>query len=131
MFVDDLRAVVEANGDGVRISGLDDLVEIRRLLDRVEGAWAAEVVVCDKRQDAQAVSGLTISNYLARECRQSRRVARASVMMAQRLAWAEQVGAGLCDGTLSLGQAQAITKQLSRSPITSYSDSSSTVSNCS
>ena len=45
MFVDDLRAVVEANGDGVRISGLDDLVEIRRLLDRVEGAWAAEVVV--------------------------------------------------------------------------------------
>jgi hypothetical protein len=71
MFVDDLRAAVEGNGDGLRIGGLEDLVEIRRLIDRIEGGWCAELVECDKRNDAQAISGLTLSSYLARECGQS------------------------------------------------------------
>ena len=66
MFVDDLRAAVEANPDGLQIGGLEDLVEIRRLIDRIEGGWSATLVECDKRGDAQAVSGLTMSNYLAR-----------------------------------------------------------------
>lgn len=118
MFVDDLRAAVEGNGDGsndgVRIAGLGDLVEIRRLMDRVEGAWLAEVVECDRRDDARVVSGLTTSNYLARECGQSQQASRAAVMLAKRLSWAEKVGGCLRDGTLSLGRAQAITKQLTK-----------------
>ena len=114
MFVDDLRAAVEADRHGLRIGGLEDLVEIRRLLDRIEGAWSGELVECDKRGDAQAVSGLTMIDYLARECGLSRRVSRAAVMMAKRLAWAEKVGAGLRDGTVSLGQAQTFTKQLTK-----------------
>jgi Domain of unknown function (DUF222)/HNH endonuclease len=114
VFVDDLRAAVEANVDGLQIGGLEDLVEIRRLIDRIEGGWSATLVECDKRGDAQAVSGLTMSNYLARECGQSRRASRAAVMMAKRLSWAEVVGAGLRDGAVSLGKAQAITKQLTK-----------------
>jgi Domain of unknown function (DUF222)/HNH endonuclease len=114
VFVDDLRSAVEANPDGLQIGGLEDLVEIRRLMDRIEGGWSAELVECDKRGDAQAVSGLTMSNYLARECRQSRQTSRAAVRMAKRLSWAEGVGAGLRDGTVSLGQAMAIANQLTK-----------------
>jgi Domain of unknown function (DUF222)/HNH endonuclease len=114
MFVDDLRAAVEGNGDGLRIGGLEDLVEIRRLIDRIEGGWCAELVECDKRNDAQAISGLTMSNYLARECGQSTQASRAIVRLAKRLSWAEGVSNGLRDGTVSLGQAQAFTKQLTK-----------------
>jgi hypothetical protein len=120
VFVDDLRAAIEANENGVLISGLEDLVEIRRLMDRVEGYWQAEVVECDKRGDAEAVSGLTTINYLARECRQSKRVSRAAVTMAKRLHWAEGVGCGLRDGSLSLGQAQAFSKQLTKRTISLF-----------
>jgi Domain of unknown function (DUF222)/HNH endonuclease len=120
VFVDDLRAAIEANENGVLISGLEDLVEIRRLMDRVEGFWQAEVVECDKRGDAEAVSGLTTINYLARECRQSKRVSRAAVTMAKRLHWAEGVGCGLRDGSLSLGQAQAFSKQLTKRTISLF-----------
>jgi Domain of unknown function (DUF222)/HNH endonuclease len=114
MFVDDLRSAVEGNGDGLRIGGLEDLVEIRRLIDRIEGGWCAELVECDKRNDAQAISGLTMSNYLARECGQSTQTSRAVVRLAKRLSWADGVSAGLQDGTVSLGQAQAFTKQLTK-----------------
>jgi Domain of unknown function (DUF222)/HNH endonuclease len=123
VFVDDLRAAVEANPDGLRISGLEDLLEIRRLVDRIEGGWSAELVECDKRGDAQAISGLTMTNYLARECGQSRRTSRAAVMMAKRLTWAEKVGAGLRDGTVSLGKAQAFTKQLTKRTASLFLDS--------
>ena len=71
MFVDDLRAAVEANGDGLRIAGLEDLVETRRLIDRIEDSWCSQLVECNTRNDSQAVSGLTKSDYLARECGQS------------------------------------------------------------
>jgi hypothetical protein len=114
MFVDDLRAAVEGNGDGLRIGGLEDLVEIRRLIDRIEGGWCAELVECDKRNDAQAISGLTMSSYLARECGQSTQASRAIVRLAKRLSWAKGVSIGLRDGTVSLGQAQAFTKQLTK-----------------
>jgi Domain of unknown function (DUF222)/HNH endonuclease len=123
VFVDDLRAAVEANPDGLQICGLEDLVEIRRLIDRIEGGWSAELVECDKRGDAQAISGLTMTNYLARECGQSRRTSRAAVMMAKRLTWAEKVGAGLRDGTVSLGKAQAFTKQLTKRTASLFLDS--------
>jgi Domain of unknown function (DUF222) len=119
VFVDDLRAVVEG---GMLIGGLEDLVAIRRLVDRIEGAFAGELAECDKRGDAKAASGLTTSNYLARECGQSRQVSRALVMMAKRLTWAEKVGAGLRDGTLSLGQAQTITKQLTKRTASQFLD---------
>jgi hypothetical protein len=114
MFVDDLRAAVEGNGEGLRIAGLEDLVEIRRLVDRIEGGFLAELVECDKRGDAQAISGLTMSDYLARECGQSRRTSRATVMMAKRLSWADGLSDALKDGTISFGQAQAFTKQITK-----------------
>jgi Domain of unknown function (DUF222) len=122
MFVDDLRAAVEGNGEGLRIAGLEDLAEIRRLMDRIEGGWCAELVECDKRGDAQAVSGLTMSNYLARECRQSTKTARAAVLMAKRLSCTEGVTTGLQDGTVSLGQAQAFTKQLTKRTVSLFAE---------
>ena len=118
--MDDLRAAIEGNGNGVMIAGLEDLVEIRRLMDRAEGFWQAELVECDKRGDAEVVSGLTTINYLARECGQSKRVSRATVTMAKRLHWAEGVGSGLRDGSLSFGQAQAFTKQLTKRTISLF-----------
>jgi Domain of unknown function (DUF222)/HNH endonuclease len=122
VFVDDLRSAIDGNGNGVMIAGLDDLVEIRRVMDRVEGYWQAEVVECDKRGDAEAASGLSTSNYLARECRQSKRVSRAAVTMAKRLHWAEGIGSGLRDGSLSFGQAQAFSKQLTKRTISLFVD---------
>jgi Domain of unknown function (DUF222)/HNH endonuclease len=122
VFVDDLRAAVEGNGDGLRIAGLEDLVEIRRLMDRIEGGWNAELVECDKRNDAQTASGLTMSNYLARECRQSTKTARATVLMAKRLSCTEGVATGLQDGTVSLGQAQAFTKQLTKRTVSLFAE---------
>jgi Domain of unknown function (DUF222)/HNH endonuclease len=122
MFVDDLRAAVEGTGKGLRIAGLEDLVEIRRLMDRIEGGWCAELVECDKRNDAQAASGLTLSNYLARECRQSTKATRAAVLMAKRLSCTEGVAAGLRDGTVSFGQAQAFTKQLTKRTISLFAE---------
>ncbi len=120
MLVDDLRAVLEGGELSARIGGLDDVVEARRLLDRIEGQWFAAVHESDGRGDAQAAAALSTGDYLARECGLTARDGRAMVMMAKRLRWAEGVGAGLRDGSVSLGQARSFTRALSKRNISLF-----------
>jgi Domain of unknown function (DUF222) len=127
MLVDDLRALVEGGELGARIGGLEDVVEVRKLLDRFEGEWFAAVNECDVRGDAQVAASLSTGDYLARECGRTACDGRAMVTTAKRLRWAEKVGAGLCDGSLSLGQAHAFTRALSKRNISLFCEHEETL----
>jgi Domain of unknown function (DUF222)/HNH endonuclease len=122
MLVDDLRALVEGGELGPRIGGLEDVVEVRRLLDRIEGEWFAALHECDVRGDSQAVAALSTGDYLARKCRRTAREGRELVTTAKRLRWAENVGAGLRAGSVSLGQAKAFTRELSKRNISLFAE---------
>ncbi len=127
MLVDDLRAVLESGELSARIGGLDDVVEVRQLLDRIEGQWFAAVHDSDVRGDAHATAALSTGDYLARECGLTTRDGRAMATMAKRLRWAESVGGGLRDGSVSLGQARSFTRALSKRNISLFCEHEDTL----
>src|SRR4051794_17775902 len=110
MLIDALRAVFAGGGAGsgvgcgrAMINGPEELLEVRRLLDRVEAEWFGALHECVSDGSLEAGSGLSSTEWLATELGRTSRDAHGMVRFASRLARTSLVADGLADGTLSLG----------------------------
>ena len=56
VLIETLRALL-ADGAGTRICGLDELVEMRSLLDRLEGRWLEAIQVVAVSGEAESLLG--------------------------------------------------------------------------
>jgi len=63
----------------------DDLVELRRYIDRLEAQWLRRLVVFDRRGGWQADGALSIQSWLRARCRLAPGAARERVTVARRL----------------------------------------------
>ncbi len=109
MVVETLRALFDGDSD-TRVIGLEELVEVRALIDRLEGRWLTGLVEAVRKGGVQAETGLSPTDFFADRCRRSRREARGWITSAQRLASTTLVGPRLADGTLSLSQAREFSR---------------------
>ena len=110
MFLDTLRAAL-ADHDASPwplITGADEIVECRRLLDRVEAGLLAAVHEVAVDGSIEAVSGLSPAEWFAARCGRTHRDAAATLRLSTRLARSTIVADELATGGLSLGQAAAI-----------------------
>ncbi len=115
MLIETLRGLIEG-GDttlgtvGTRslISGPDELIECRKLIDRLEAEWFGALHECVSGGLVQSATGLSATEWLSTQLGRTSRDANAMVRFATRLARTSIVADGLTDGTLSLGQAQII-----------------------
>jgi hypothetical protein len=109
MVVEALRAAFDRESD-TRVIGLEELVEVRALMDRLEAQWLSGLVEAVRKGGVQAETGLSPTDFFADRCRRSRREARGWVTTAQRLASTTLIGPRLADGTLSLSQAKEFSR---------------------
>ena len=111
MLIDALRAAVE--GDDAPV-GLEELVSVRRLIDRVEAKWLATLDVVVQCGDCETATGLGGAEWLADACGRTVREAKGTVRLARRLAVAPVVAEALGSGELSLAQAVSLTSGASK-----------------
>lgn len=86
----------------------DTVVELRRLIDGLEGVWSRMVAVLD---GSGAIDGGTAA-FLRSSCRLSPSAARSRVTVARRLAARPGVAAALVDGAISVEHARLVTTAL-------------------
>jgi hypothetical protein len=112
---DDLRAAVAA------VAGEDPshlpavalgarVVELRALIDGLEGLWSRLVRVLDGSGAVEEASGTAA--WLRAACRLSPADARSRVVLARRLAQRAETEAALASGTISVGHARLVTAAL-------------------
>lgn len=109
----DLRAaaVALAGADPVALppSALaDQVVELRQLIDGLEGTWSHLVAVLDGSGAAEAGT----SAFLLSSCRLAPAASRARVVLARRLAGRPAVEAALTAGEISVDHARVVTNAL-------------------
>jgi len=109
----DLRAaaVALAGADPVALppSALaDQVVELRQLIDGLEGTWSQLVAVLDGSGAAEAGT----SAFLRSSCRLAPAASRARVVLARRLAGRPAVEAALTAGEISVDHARVVTNAL-------------------
>lgn len=109
----DLRAaaVALAGADPVALppSALaDQVVELRQLIDGLEGTWSQLVAVLDGSGAAEAGT----SAFLLSSCRLAPAASRARVVLARRLAGRPAVEAALTAGEISVDHARVVTNAL-------------------
>jgi Domain of unknown function (DUF222)/HNH endonuclease len=124
MLVDHLRRIVadEPSGLSLCVGGLDDLIETRALLDRIEVVCLVELARVDRAGEAESLSSLSTSDWFAAECRRTRKDARGMVGFAKKLVWAGSLADRVGDGTVSLAQARVIVAALTRKTISLFID---------
>ena len=84
------------------------VVELRRLIDGLEGAWSCLVAALDESGAVEA--GTTA--FLRSSCRLAPAAARARVVLSRRLAGRPMVGAALVAGEISVDHARLVTQAL-------------------
>jgi hypothetical protein len=112
---DDLRAAVAAmaGDDPLRLPPVAlgaRVVELRALIDGLEGLWSRLVRVLDGSGAVEESSGTAA--WLRAACRLSPADARSRVMLARRLAQRAETEAALASGTISVGHARLVTAAL-------------------
>ncbi len=88
----------------------EGVVELRRLIDGLEGVWSRLVAVLDGSGSLPAETGT--ATWLRSACRLSPGVARRRVVLARRLSANSAVDAGLVAGDISVDHAQLVTTAL-------------------
>jgi Domain of unknown function (DUF222)/HNH endonuclease len=83
-------------------------VELRQLIDALEGTWSRLVAVLDASGTAEGGTGA----FLRSSCRLAPAAARARVVLARRLAARPAVGAALTAGEISIDHARVVTHAL-------------------
>lgn len=86
----------------------DQVVELRQLIDGLEGTWSRLVAVLDGSGAVEAGA----SAFLRSSCRLGPATARAGVVLARRLAGRSAVGAALSAGEISVDHARVVTHAL-------------------
>ena len=109
VLIETLRALL-ADEAGSRICGLDELVEMRSLLDRLEGRWLEAIQVVAVSGEVESTLGMSVSEWLADRGRVTRGESRQTVTLAQRLAATESIGREVVEGRLSLAQASLLVR---------------------
>ncbi len=124
MLVDHLRAIVSSDPAGLSwcVGGLEDLVEVRGLLDRIEGACLVELARVDRAKEATQASGLSSSDWFATECHRTRGESRFTVAFAKKLVGCGSVADRVVDGTISLAQARVICAALTQKTMSLFVD---------
>ena len=110
MLIGTLRALL-ADEAGSRICGLDELVEMRSLLDRLEGRWLEAIQVVAVSGEVESTLGMSVTEWLADRGRVTRGESRQKVTLAQRLAATESIGREVVEGKLSLAQASLLVRE--------------------
>ena len=86
----------------------DQLVELRRLIDGLEGTWSRLVAALEGSGTAEGGT----SAFLRSSCRLAPAAARTRVVLARRLAGRPAVGAALAAGQISVDHARVVTHAL-------------------
>jgi len=109
----ELRAAVEAFAadDPAALPSaalLDQVIELRQLIDGLEGTWSRLLAAVDGSGAAEAGT----STFLRSSCRLAPAAARTRVMLARRLARRPAVAAALTAGEISVDHARVVTQSL-------------------
>ena len=103
-MVESLRSLL-IDTAACQVRGLEEVVAVREMLDRIEAQWLAglhDVVVSG---EAESTTGMAITDCLAEHTRRTRRQSRSWISLSKRLAATHMVDDELAAGGLSLGQA--------------------------
>ena len=100
-----VAAIDGSEAGGFRVDGLEELVRLGRLLDRVQGAWLVGLEEAARMGTCESVAGLSTTEWVAQECGRTTRDAGGAVRLAKRVALTGLVQERLLDGSLSLGRA--------------------------
>ena len=112
MGVEELRAAA-AGLDVEGLSGVElgeRIVELRVVIDGLEGVWSGLVAAFDGSGAVAAEAGTAA--WLRAACRLSPAVARSRVVLARRLARRPEVAAALVAGSISVDHARLLGKAL-------------------
>ena len=87
---------------------IDQVIELRRVIDGLEGTWSRLVAVLDRSGAAEAGTGA----FLRSSCRLAPATARGRVVLARRLTGRPAVGGALAAGDISVDHARVVTHAL-------------------
>ena len=87
---------------------IDQVIELRRVIDGLEGTWSRLVAVLDESGAAEAGTGA----FLRSSCRLAPATARGRVVLARRLIGRPAVGGALAAGDISVDHARVVTHAL-------------------
>ena len=116
---DPLRAELQASIDrwaAERVAELpdaalaEDLVDLRRSIDRLEAEFARRLAVFDRRQGCRLEGAITTTNWLRHRCKLSGSAAADRVAMARHPAELPQTAAAFAQGEIGFDHARIITR---------------------
>jgi Domain of unknown function (DUF222) len=88
----------------------EDLVELRRAVDRLEAEFARRLAIFDRRQGCRLEGAITTTNWLRHRCKLSTTAAADRVAMARHLAELPQTAAAFAQGEVGYEHARVITR---------------------
>jgi hypothetical protein len=109
MVVEALRELF-ADGAIPHVSGLNELVEVRQLMDRLDAVWLTGLTEAVRNGGVQEETGLSPTDFFAHRCRRTRAEAGGWLTFAKRLAATSMIGPRFADGSLSMSQAREFSR---------------------